>query len=286
MKECSGIYEIKCVVTGKVYVGSSGKWQGRWRAHVRSLRKGEHSNPYLQAAWSKYGEDKFQCSLIEEWNGELKKREQKWIDKLGSNEAKHGYNCQYPVKKGTPSKRMTAAHKKYWNSLSNEEKQWRVEHFSSVEFQQAATNGKQSKEHKKLKSDLAKAQWQLPKMQKSREALRERFISFQTNDEVRTKISQKAKDRWTDVNYRKRGLVQIGEASKKAAAILLADPIKHQERLDLLAAGRVKAALAIKAKWKDPEFRAKRIAQLKLPRKRKKSRIREKILIQLGPEFD
>jgi predicted GIY-YIG superfamily endonuclease len=39
----SGVYQIRCIPTGKVYVGSAVDLFKRWAQHHRTLRKGEHT---------------------------------------------------------------------------------------------------------------------------------------------------------------------------------------------------------------------------------------------------
>ena len=52
------IYQIRCIPTGKVYVGQaqSERLQLRWDRHRSDLRKGKHHAVKLQRAWNKYGE--------------------------------------------------------------------------------------------------------------------------------------------------------------------------------------------------------------------------------------
>jgi hypothetical protein len=164
---------------------------------------------------------------------------------------------------------MTKAHQDYWGSLTEQERADRVAHFKTDEFQAKATEGKRQESHRQQKSEIAKDRWQDPKMDDIREELRLRFEGFKTDKVVLGKISRKAKDRWQDPAYREKGLKQVGEASKKAAELLKSDPVKYAERLALLAAGREAAAKALRGKWQDPEFRARRVAQMKLPRKRR-----------------
>ena len=38
----SGVYQIRCIPTGKIYLGSAVNLRKRWEQHYRSLRKGEH----------------------------------------------------------------------------------------------------------------------------------------------------------------------------------------------------------------------------------------------------
>lgn len=79
----SGIYQIKNLCTGKVYIGSSRIVQRRWHDHRRNLRNGIHTNPRLQNAWNKYGESNFEFSIIESCPVEhLLFREQFYISEL------------------------------------------------------------------------------------------------------------------------------------------------------------------------------------------------------------
>jgi group I intron endonuclease len=54
-----GIYEIKCIDSGRRYVGSSMRMAYRFTEHARMLRKGRHHSIPLQRAWAKYGESAF-----------------------------------------------------------------------------------------------------------------------------------------------------------------------------------------------------------------------------------
>lgn len=81
MTEQSGIYSIKHIATGRVYVGSASNISKRWSRHRKDLRSNQHSNKHLQAAWNKYGETAFVFEVIELTN-DLTQREQFWIDNL------------------------------------------------------------------------------------------------------------------------------------------------------------------------------------------------------------
>jgi hypothetical protein len=89
----SGVYQIRCVPTGKVYVGSAVNLWKRWEQHRRSLRKGQHGNRYLQAAWNKYGEESFDFSVLEFVDViDLLRAEQEWIDATGCVDKDIGFN--------------------------------------------------------------------------------------------------------------------------------------------------------------------------------------------------
>lgn len=55
----SGIYQIRNLVNGKVYVGSAKKFKVRWSRHVSGLNLNKHHSKHLQSAWNKYGADNF-----------------------------------------------------------------------------------------------------------------------------------------------------------------------------------------------------------------------------------
>lgn len=54
-----GLYKIVNRVTGQCYVGQSQRVRKRLSEHFRLLRLNKHTNPHLQNAWNKYGEDAF-----------------------------------------------------------------------------------------------------------------------------------------------------------------------------------------------------------------------------------
>jgi len=78
----SGIYSITNLENGKTYIGSTVDLDGRWKEHRRSLRKGDHYNPYFQRSWNKYGEDTFNFMICEYVSDpeQLISREQYWLD--------------------------------------------------------------------------------------------------------------------------------------------------------------------------------------------------------------
>lgn len=82
----SGIYTITCLTTDKGYLGSSINIPSRWKKHLRSLRKGNHANRYLQNSYNKYGESSLQFKVIEELSGltekEIREVEQIYLDQM------------------------------------------------------------------------------------------------------------------------------------------------------------------------------------------------------------
>lgn len=93
----SGVYQILCEPTGKIYIGSAVNLRERWRNHVSGLRRGVHRNAHLQNAWEKYGEANFEFSILEfVKRDDLLRAEQGWIDETGCADPNIGFNL-YPV---------------------------------------------------------------------------------------------------------------------------------------------------------------------------------------------
>lgn len=97
MAECiSGIYCIKNIINGKMYIGQSHDINWRWTTHKRELKQGRHHNSYLQNAWDKYGDTAFVFMILEECQiNQLDELETEWITFLRTNVScknSNGYN--------------------------------------------------------------------------------------------------------------------------------------------------------------------------------------------------
>lgn len=89
----SAIYEIRCLLNNKVYIGSSKHYKNRWTTHKRNLKNNNHINKHLQSAWNKYGKKNFVFSIIELCDiDNLLDRESYWINKFDSSNRELGYN--------------------------------------------------------------------------------------------------------------------------------------------------------------------------------------------------
>lgn len=89
----AGVYQIYCIPTGKIYIGSAVHIQHRWKQHCHRLNRGNHQNIYLQAAWNKYGEENFAFLVLEfVEKSNLLRAEQEWIDKTKCTDRNIGFN--------------------------------------------------------------------------------------------------------------------------------------------------------------------------------------------------
>jgi group I intron endonuclease len=79
----SGVYKIVNISNGKCYVGSSVQIESRIFKHLAFLRRGDHPNGHLQAAFSKYKEHCFDFEVLERCErADLLAREQHYLDAL------------------------------------------------------------------------------------------------------------------------------------------------------------------------------------------------------------
>lgn len=90
------VYAITNSVNGKKYIGITNDITRRFRQHKSQLKYGKHPNVKLQRAYNKYGQDKFDFSVLEELEcskKELADREIYYISKYDSCD--NGYNLTY-----------------------------------------------------------------------------------------------------------------------------------------------------------------------------------------------
>lgn len=101
----SGIYRIINIKNNKYYIGSSFNIENRFAVHKSNLRGKRHSNPYLQAAWNKYGEDAFCFDIIEVVpKSKCRKVEQKYLDKADFSKL---YNIATKTNNGMAGRKHT-----------------------------------------------------------------------------------------------------------------------------------------------------------------------------------
>lgn len=87
----SGIYIIRNIHNGKVYIGQSQNVDYRIRMHKCLLNNNKHYNPHLQAAWNKYGSTSFEISILELCTiSQLNEKEISYIKQF--NSFRCGYN--------------------------------------------------------------------------------------------------------------------------------------------------------------------------------------------------
>lgn len=91
----SGIYQIKNLVNGKVYIGQSLNVKYRLNGHLSLLKRNKHENYHLQNSFNFYGENQFSFKVIEYCEmDKLDEREIFWINHFESMVDQNGYNFE------------------------------------------------------------------------------------------------------------------------------------------------------------------------------------------------
>jgi hypothetical protein len=93
-KIAQGIFAVRCVATGEVWVGTSPNLEQTPNRLWFGLRQGGHPNPAMRAAWATHGEGQFAFEVLETVTVEdlsdyarrsvLKDRDAHWRAELGA----------------------------------------------------------------------------------------------------------------------------------------------------------------------------------------------------------
>lgn len=89
----SGIYQIRNLVNGKVYIGSAVDLRNRAKTHLSNLKLNKHPNKHLRAAYNKHGAENFQFEILEFCDKQsLLEKETIWIEWTKCYTSEKGYN--------------------------------------------------------------------------------------------------------------------------------------------------------------------------------------------------
>lgn len=117
-KDKCGIYLIRNLINGKVYIGKSINIYRRISAHISALniKSKHHENEHFINAWHKYGRSNFSYTVLEECIfNELKEKELLYIEKYGSLNRTLGYN--FRLDSGSGMIPLDSTRKKYSEAL-------------------------------------------------------------------------------------------------------------------------------------------------------------------------
>jgi hypothetical protein len=96
-KTRAGVYAVRCVATGDVWIAGAANVEGQKARHWFGLRMGSHTNKAIQAAWAVHGEAAMAFEIVENIEAEeltplgladlIKARERHWLAALGAKKA-------------------------------------------------------------------------------------------------------------------------------------------------------------------------------------------------------
>ena len=95
----SGVYQIRNLINGKIYIGSSKNLLTRKTQHFSDLKHNRHGNSHLQHSYNKYKKDNFIFEIIEFCNSDDRiEIEQYWVDRFYRTGQCYNAStiCEYP----------------------------------------------------------------------------------------------------------------------------------------------------------------------------------------------
>lgn len=188
----AGIYKITNKQNGRRYFGSAKCFQVRWSQHANSLKRGRHQNKFLQADFSKCGEEAFVFEVLEVMTGTKEERLLREEVYLGEH-FDRGSECYNLMSKavsreGAPSKNPEETRRKISEASK---KNW-----SDPEFK------------KKVSESIQKAMSNPEVQGKKRES---HLRSWSGNEERRKKRSEHSKKLMADPKYKEKILSNLKE---------------------------------------------------------------------------
>lgn len=189
------IYKIVNLVNDKFYVGSTIHKKVRFRQHRKLLRGNRHHCKHLQAAWNKYGEEKFDFRVVEEVPNavSLQEVEDRWLKEHV------GQECCYNTGRtaDAPWRGVYgAANPKFGVPVSEEQREQisqTLKDFYAQDYFNHPRVGKQHTEETKAKIG-----------EKVRQAVAEgRGGAFIPSDETRQKMSEALKGNQNALGYKR-----------------------------------------------------------------------------------
>lgn len=156
-KKC-GIYCIKNLVNGKVYIGCSVDLKRRLNKHKSDLKKNKHPNLHLQAAWNKYSSECFDFEILEHCDEDvIYERENYYAESYNSLDSTFGYN-KLPTSNNKRPKHLTQEIKdKIGAGNSGKVNKYKGKTQPSIKGEKNGNFGKQNKslaEFNKLRLEL------------------------------------------------------------------------------------------------------------------------------------
>jgi group I intron endonuclease len=104
----SGIYAIRCIINGRIYVGQSLDIPGRITTHLHELRLRRHINKELQEDYADYGSDNFEVMILSRARTRLDEKEKYHAQRLVDSGV-NIYNI-YPQTRTPEEKRKAREH--------------------------------------------------------------------------------------------------------------------------------------------------------------------------------
>ena len=252
-----GIYKIRNLKNGKVYIGQSYDLTTRFRDHRKPCKF--KSNRPLYSSIKKYGIENFEFIVLE-WIEDISKldeREQYWMDYYKSYNLEYGYNLSPTSGGSTRGIKHTEEHKQKIGLAGKGRKHTEISIAKMVEAQKGKPK---SEEHRLKLVEVAKKRWENPdyrkhmsETQKGKSPWNKGIPCSKEHKEAISKANKdKKKEPFTEEHKRKIGLGNKGKIVSDETRQKIAESRKGTKQSDET---RKKKSESMKLKWKDPEYK-------------------------------
>ena len=257
MMKYQGIYKIKNLKNGKVYIGQSYDLTTRFRDHRKPCKF--KSNRPLYSSIKKYGIENFEFIVLE-WIEDISKldeREQYWMDYYKSYNLEYGYNLSPTSGGSTRGIKHTEEHKQKIGLAGKGRKHTEISIAKMVEAQKGKPK---SEEHRLKLVEVAKKRWENPDYRKHMIDSHKGQIAWNKGlkmpEEFCKKVSLHKKGKklpsFTEEHKRKIGLGNKGKIVSDETRQKIAESRKGTKQSDET---RKKKSESMKLKWQDPEYK-------------------------------
>lgn len=203
------IYKIVNAVNDKFYVGSTNNHRERFRTHRNKLRRGTHHCAHLQAAWNKYGEEKFLFKVVETVPGgnSLQEAENRWLEEHFGK----AYCYNAGRRSGAPWRNVAPENHPNFGRIVTQEQRRQIAEALKAHYAQSYFNHPRvGKTHSEETKERIRA--------KKKQNPQRFWLGKIRTDETKAKISRAQKDvPKKPRTYTEEGLAKIREVMRKNA---------------------------------------------------------------------
>lgn len=240
-----GVYAIRHIVSGKIYIGSAVNFKERWKRHRRDLGLGRHHSRHLQRAWDKYGPEAFLFEILETISDEtnLIRVEQEYLDRIRPHDRRIGYNIS-PTAGSTLGVRYSAEVAAKFTALrQNPSPETRAKLSKAMIGRKLPekTRAKMSETRKNETTDKTARRLEALRRPDVRAKISEAASKRRNSDQTKANMSKAQKERSPEVKAKHLAIMRSPEVRAKMSAAAKNRRLSEE--------GRLKRSAAMKALW-------------------------------------
>lgn len=214
-----GIYQIKNILSGILYIGSTVKFYDRWTDHSRSLKAQKHKTKHLQNSYNKYfseynSDDFLEFSILEVMENSTKEerliKEEWWINKFLEQGIELYNTNKRPTKEPIVQSVMSMAAKQKMIERRKGKRISIATEYKPGNVPWTKQNG-HDEETKKLISEKSKEMWANPE-------IAEKLLKSRRSEKFRKCRSKNMKESWENTREQRLAAMNTPECIEAKTA--------------------------------------------------------------------